>query len=174
MTDGARTDAGAGRRNPHVEATAAAQLFLWAEHAAYLTLGAVLVLASLLAIVSAVLALWEAALHWGASEELIRTIDRMLFVLMMLEILHTVRVSVRSGTLAAEPFLIVGLIASIRRVLVITLSSSEATHPGAWTPEIREQFMATMLELGVLALLIVAFVVAIFMLRRRRIPADEV
>ena len=49
-----------------------------------------------------------------------------LFVLMLVEILHTVRVSIRSGNLNAEPFLIVGLIASIRRVLVITLQSSNA------------------------------------------------
>ena len=40
---------------------------------------------------------------------------------MVIEILHTVRVSFTEGALVSEPFLVVGLIASIRRVLVITL-----------------------------------------------------
>ena len=51
---------------------------------------------------------------------------------MVVEVMHTVRVSFRSGTLVCEPFLIVGLIASIRRVLVITLETSQAQQPGKW------------------------------------------
>ena len=43
---------------------------------------------------------------------------------MLVEILHTVRISIRSHILVTEPFLIVGLIASIRRILVITLEVS--------------------------------------------------
>jgi len=110
-----------------------------------------------------------AARAWGGAEQIVITIDRLLFVLMLLEILHTVRVSVRDGTLTPEPFLVVGLIASIRRILVITLGSSQATQPGNWTPDIREQFNASMLELGVLGLLILVMVLAIYLLRRARI-----
>jgi hypothetical protein len=40
---------------------------------------------------------------------------------MLVEILHTVRISIRSHILVTEPFLVIGLIASIRRILVITL-----------------------------------------------------
>jgi hypothetical protein len=36
---------------------------------------------------------------------------------MIVEILHTVRISLRSHILVAEPFLIVGLIAAVRRIL---------------------------------------------------------
>jgi hypothetical protein len=54
---------------------------------------------------------------------------------MVVEILHSVRVSFHSGTLVCEPFLIVGLIPSIRRGLVITLESFQVNQPGKWTPE---------------------------------------
>lgn len=37
---------------------------------------------------------------------------------MIVELLHTVRISIQSQALTMEPFLVVGLIASIRRVLV--------------------------------------------------------
>ena len=96
-----------------------------------------LVLASLLGIGSAGEALWNAAREYGKAELLVVTVDRLLFVLMIVEILHTVRVSFQSGTLVAQPFLIVGLIASIRRVLVITLETTQASGPGRWTPESR-------------------------------------
>ena len=55
-------------------------------------------------------------------------------MLMMAEILHTVHVSVRTGTLMCEPFLIVGLIACIRRVLVSTLESRRYLSPTIGIP----------------------------------------
>jgi uncharacterized membrane protein (DUF373 family) len=142
--------------------------FIQVEHFIYLAAGVLLALTAALALISAALSLWGAGRAWGAPEEIIITIDRLLFVLMLLEILHTVRVSVREGTLTPDPFLVVGLIASIRRVLVITLGSSQATHPGNWTPEIQQQFNASMLELGVLSVLIFVMVIAIYLLRRAR------
>jgi uncharacterized membrane protein (DUF373 family) len=146
----------------------AARLFIQVEHAAYLATGVLLACTAVLALVSGAISLVDAGRSWGAPDEIIVTIDRLLFVLMLLEILHTVRVSVRDGTLTPEPFLVVGLIASIRRVLVITLGSSQATHPGNWTQQIQEQFNASMLELGVLGLLILVMVFAIYLLRRGR------
>jgi hypothetical protein len=85
---------------------------------------------------------------------------------MVVEILHTVRVSFRSGTLVCEPFLVVGLIASIRRVLVITLESSQANQPGRWMPESQALLRSTMLELLVLGGLILVMVISIYLLRR--------
>ena len=51
----------------------------------------------------------------------VQVLDQLLFVLVLVEILHTVRISIRAHEILIEPFLIVGLIASIRRVLVITM-----------------------------------------------------
>jgi len=141
------------------------RLFLRVETLAYMILGVMLALTALLGIGSAGLSLWDAVLEHADTDSVVFTIDRLLFVLMVVEILHTVRVSFRSGTLVCEPFLIVGLIASIRRVLVITLESSQASKPGNWTPDIEAQFNGTMLELGVLAGLILVMVISIFVLR---------
>jgi len=141
------------------------------EIAAYIVLGALLAVTAVMGIFGAASALWAALLLHADLDALVVAIDRMLFVLMVVEILHTVGVSFRSGALVAEPFLIVGLIASIRRVLVITLESSQASQPGKWTPETQEQLYATMLELGVLGLLILVMVLSIYLLRRNR-PAE--
>jgi uncharacterized membrane protein (DUF373 family) len=135
------------------------------EFFAYIVLGLLLALTALLGIASAGVSLWGAVLEHGDANSLVVTIDRLLFVLMVVEILHTVRVSFRSGTLVCEPFLVVGLIASIRRVLVITLESSQVSQPSNWTPESQGLFNSTMLELGVLGGLILVMVISIYMLR---------
>ena len=140
-------------------------VLLKVEVLASMVLGLLLALTALLGIAGAAVALWEAVLQRGEMESLVAAIDRVLFMLMVVEILHTVRVSFRSGTLVCEPFLIVGLIASIRRVLVITLEASRANQPGKWTPETQQMLNGTMVELGVLAGLILVMVVSIYILR---------
>jgi hypothetical protein len=86
---------------------------------------------------------------------------------MLVEILHTVRISIRSHVLVTEPFLVVGLIASIRRILVITLEAATLTKEGAWTSEHASNiFHSSMVELGLLGLLVLVFVVSITLLRR--------
>ncbi len=86
------------------------------EHGIYVVLGVVLSFTALMALVLAIDTLWDGVVRRAGGEAMLVIIDRLLFVLMLAEILHTVRVSITSGTLNCEPFLIVGLIASIRRV----------------------------------------------------------
>jgi uncharacterized membrane protein (DUF373 family) len=140
--------------------------FLGVETLAYIVLGALLAFAAALGIINACIALFGAARDFQDLERLVEATDELLFVLMLVEILHTVRVSFRAGVLAAEPFLIVGLIASIRRVLVITLQSSRMSGPGAWTPQTQQMLNGSLMELAVLSGLILIMVVSIFILRR--------
>jgi hypothetical protein len=84
---------------------------------------------------------------------------------MVVEILYTVQVSLREHTLAPEPFLVVGLIAGIRRILVLTAEFSEMVEEGGDT------FRNAMLELGLLTVLVLALVGALAMLRRRVTPS---
>jgi uncharacterized membrane protein (DUF373 family) len=153
--------------------TMAARAFLRVEVLAYLLLGVMLALVVLFGLVGAGTSLVTAAYDYGAPKSLVVTIDRLLLVLMVVEILHTVRASFRSGSLVGEPFLVVGLIASIRRMLVITLESSQAKEPGSWTPAAQSLFNATMIELGVLAGLILVLVVSIAILRRSEPAAPD-
>lgn len=46
-------------------------------------------------------------------------LDQILLVLILVEIVHTVVLSLRAHRLAAQPFIVVGLVAVIRRILVL-------------------------------------------------------
>lgn len=147
-------------------------VFLTVEHGIMMALGVVLSLTALLALGGALMQMWEGLLASSGAKGLLLVVDRLLFVLMVVEILHTVRVSIRSGALTCEPFLIVGLIASIRRVLVITLETSQNMPGKTVDPGHENVFQAAMIELGVLGGLILVMVLSIYLLRQSRVRAD--
>lgn len=51
-------------------------------------------------------------------------IDRMMMAIMIIEILETLRISVKSKTAQCRPFLMVGIIAATRQILLITLQAN--------------------------------------------------
>ena len=153
---------------PHRAVRLSSDAFEAVEHVVYIALAVLLSLTGLLALGSAGLALLGAMEDWSGVEPILRVIERLLFALMLIEILHTVRASIRSGALTPEPFLVVGLIATIRRMLIITLESSQQTQAAHWTPESESLFRAAMTELAVLGGLILVLVVSIHLLRRQR------
>jgi hypothetical protein len=69
--------------------------------------------------------------------------------------------------------LVVGLIASIRRILVITLEAATLTKEGKWTAEGATIFHASMIELGLLGLLVFVLVYSITLLRRSPVKSEE-
>ncbi|SHI16682.1 phosphate-starvation-inducible PsiE family protein [Bradyrhizobium erythrophlei] len=144
------------------------ELFLHIELVVYVALGVLLSVTALLTLGSAALLLLEGIRDWSGTRAVFVIVDRLMFVLMLIEILHTVRGSVRSGTLTPEPFLIIGLIASIRNVIVITLKSSGVTSDGLAPVEGEMLFRSSIVELAVLGALILIFVVSIHLLRRGR------
>jgi hypothetical protein len=144
------------------------ELFLRIELVVYIALGMLLSVTALLVLGSTALLLWEGIRDWSGTRAIFLIVDRLMFVLMLVEILHTVRGSVRTGALTPEPFLIVGLIASIRNVLVITLKSSGVTSENHASIEGEVLFRSSIVELGVLGALILIFVVSIYLLRRGR------
>jgi hypothetical protein len=127
------------------------------------------------AIAYAAVTLWRGVVHWTIATETLRVLDQLLVVLMLVEILHTIRISIRSQILfAAEPFLVVGLIASIRRVLIISLELTNLTREGKWpTDGSSSIFHASMIELGLLVILIPVLVFSITLLRRRAPVSKE-
>jgi Phosphate-starvation-inducible E family len=110
--------------------------------------------------------LWDGIAHWTIATQTLVVLDQLLVVLMLVEILHTVRISIHSHILVTEPFLVVGLIASIRRILVITLEAATLTKGGSWSAEGASIFRASMYELGLLGFLILVLVTSIALLRR--------
>ena len=149
------------------------RVFTGVESVAYLILGALLVLAVVRGLFDAALQLLDTLQMRSETAALVLSIDRLLLVLMLVEILHTVGVSFRSHSLTAEPFLVVGLIASIRRMLVVTLESSQISGAGRSSAEGQAILHATMTELLVLGALILIMVISIVLLRRTRKSAPS-
>ena len=94
----------------------------------------------------------------------VHVLDETLLVFVVVELLHTVRVTLRDHALAAEPFLIVGLIAGVRRILILT-ASSDTVHSGP-------DFVVYWVQLLLLIVLVVAMVVALFIWHRMPSEAD--
>src|ERR1700686_1372496 len=152
--------------------------YLGMAEVAILTILAVLIsLTALATIARSGKLLWDTWHQWMVVTDtalVLRVLDQLLVVLMLVEILHTVRISIRSHTLVTEPFLVVGLIASIRRMLVITLEAAALTKEGKWTtPEGATIFRASMIELGLLGVLIFVLVYSITLLRRSPEKSEE-
>jgi hypothetical protein len=138
----------------------------------YIAVGALLAAGAAGGVLQAGALLWRSGMGKALSDYgvAVLVLDQLLLVLMLIELLHTVRISVRSEELIMEPFLIVGLIASIRRVLVITMQAAmtEQGQPQG-TGAASVAFRNTMVELGILGFLILVFVFAIYLLRRSSI-----
>src|ERR1700675_1237525 len=115
-----------------------------AEVVIYTVLAVLLFITALATIANAGKMLWDGLGHWTIATETLRVLDQLLVVLMLVEILHTVRISIHSHFLVTEPFLVVGLIASIRRILVITLEAATLTKGGTWSTEGVSIFRANM------------------------------
>ncbi|MGD0544942.1 MAG: phosphate-starvation-inducible PsiE family protein [Candidatus Acidiferrales bacterium] len=137
-----------------------------AEVLIYTVLALLIFITALGSIASAGKLLWDGFAHWSIASQTLAVLDQLLLVLMLVEILHTVRISIHSHVLVTEPFLIVALIASIRRILVITLEAASLTKGGIWSADGASIFKASMGELGLLGFLILALVVSIAILRR--------
>jgi Phosphate-starvation-inducible E family len=144
-----------------------------AEVVIYTVLAVLLVITALATIANAGKMMWDGLGHWTIAAQTLLVLDQLLVVLMLVEILHTVRISIRSHYLITEPFLVVGLIASIRRILVITLEAATLTKERTWSAEAASIFRASMIELALLGLLILILVFSITLLRRYAPPPKD-
>jgi len=142
--------------------------FTHVEDVLYVALGVLLAAGALVLLADATLTFVANLIAGTLPGRMISLLDRVLLVLMFAEILYTVQVSFREHALVPEPFLVVGLIAAIRRVLVITAEFADVKDAGS------AQFRATMVELGLLTVLSLVLVVSLVLLRRRpEMPAAE-
>jgi uncharacterized membrane protein (DUF373 family) len=142
------------------------------ETVIYAVLGILLAATAVLAIVGSLHLFANGIRDFTGTAAIFLLIDRLLLVLMLVELLHTVRISIRSHALVVEPFLIIGLIAIIRRTLVLTLQAEGFTQDTQWTSDVESHFRASMIEAGVLALLIAVLVASIYVIRKTRSEAE--
>ena len=86
-------------------------------------------------------------------------LDRILLLLIIAELLYTLQLVIARGEIATEPFLFIGIIAVIRRVVVITAEVEKLPLGG-------RALTNFLLELAVLAVLALAFGIVVYLLRR--------
>jgi len=133
-----------------------------AEHHIYLIAGYILVFAAAGLLITALL---DMAHEIGRGEyvlAMVHLLDRVLLALMLAEIIYTVGRIARTQQLETTPFLIVAIIAAVRRMLIITAESTENLN--LHNPE----FQAALAELGLLAIMIFLLAWSMRMLNERR------
>ena len=93
----------------------------------------------------------------GLSSLILNLLDGLLLVFIITEIIHTIRVVIDEKILVSEPFLVVGIVAAIRRLVVVSAEAKDLFGKPA--------FGDAMLEIGVLTGTVLALGATIFMLR---------
>ena len=91
------------------------------------------------------------------SKLILDLLDGLLLVFIITEIIHTIRAVIDEKVLVSEPFLVVGIVAAIRRLIVVGAEAKDLLG----TPE----FGDAMLEIGLLTGAITLLGLTIFMLR---------
>ena len=137
----------------------------WIEDVLYVVIAVVLALcAAALVVVVAKLVpdLFRSTDQTGVLEVL----DAVLLVFIVVELLFAVRTTVARRELVAEPFLVVGIIASIKEIVVLSVRAAEAAGKGA-------KFTDEVTLIGVLGVLVLLLALAAYLLRRKEREPDE-
>ncbi len=90
-------------------------------------------------------------------EAILGLLDGLILVFIVTELLHTLRAVISDGVLTTEPFLVVGIVAIIRRLIVISAEASGVVG--------ESKFDDLMLEMGVLVGATLVLGVVIYLLR---------
>lgn len=135
--------------------------FALAEDTLYVGLGLLLIAIAFTLLITEIVYFAQYVSTWTLAENVVFLLDRILLIIIFVEVLYTVQVSFRQHILRPEPFLVVGLIAVTRRVLVLTAEMSKLAK------ETQSEFYNAMIELGLLTILIIALVVCLRMLRQQ-------
>jgi uncharacterized membrane protein (DUF373 family) len=114
-----------------------------------LIVGVLLVLLAAVVLVLGVVEFFLDVTHGPVEDAAVNLLNRVLLVLILVEIMHTVVLSLRAHHLVTQPLLAVGLVAVIRKILFVL--SSEAT---ASTPEL--SLLIVMIAVFVGALILVS------------------
>lgn len=97
-----------------------ARVFTIVEDVVYIGLGLLLAGCSLALLVGGIIIFGQNLMAGSITTNIVALLDRVLLILLVVELLYTVQVSFREHALMPEPFLLIGLIAGIRRVLLLT------------------------------------------------------
>jgi uncharacterized membrane protein (DUF373 family) len=101
-----------------------------------------------------------------ASTVMIEILDGLLLIFIFVELLYAVRSCLRSHEIVAEPFLIVGILAGIKEIVVLSVEAATLLDKGP-------DFSRAVVEIGVLGGVVLVLALAAFVLRERRRDTDD-
>jgi uncharacterized membrane protein (DUF373 family) len=96
-----------------------------------------------------------------ASTVMVEILDGLLLIFIFVELLYAVRSCLRSHEIVAEPFLIVGILAGIKEIVVLSVEAATLLDKGP-------DFARAVVEIGVLGGVVLVLALAAFVLRERR------
>jgi uncharacterized membrane protein (DUF373 family) len=133
------------------------KIFGWAEDFFYVAVALALVVAGLVLFGYAVYDFVVKMTKDPLPSLILGLLDTLLLVFIITEIIHTIRVVIDEKILISEPFLVVGIVAAIRRLVVVSAEAKDLFG--------KPQFGDAMVEIGVLTAAVVALGFTIFLLR---------
>lgn len=95
------------------------------------------------------------------------TLDTLLLVFILVELLSATRETMNERKIVAEPFLLVGIIASIKEVVVLGIGAKEDVGKDT------QAFESAMLGIGTITALLLVLSVAILLVRRKEREPEE-
>jgi uncharacterized membrane protein (DUF373 family) len=134
-----------------------AGLFRSIENVFYIGVASILAVAGVALFGNAIYSFLSNIEGGSFQSDILLLLDGMLLVFIVTELIHTISAVLRENVLLTEPFLIVGIVAAIRRLIVISAEAKSLLG----TPE----FADAMIEMGVLTGAVVALALAIWLLR---------
>jgi uncharacterized membrane protein (DUF373 family) len=141
-------------------------LLAGAEDVVYLGIAAVLLVASGVLLVVAVDELLDVLDGLGA-DPIVEVLDTLLLLFIFVELLSAVRATLATRGLVAEPFLLVGIIASIKEIVVLSVKAAEDIGTGA-------TFSDQLWEIAVLGVVVLLLGVTAWLLRiKEREPQED-
>lgn len=137
-----------------------------AENAVYALVGTLLAVGALIVLGTVGYHLVQ-DLGNGTEEAITKALDGMLLVFILLELLAAVRATMTEKKLVAEPFLVAGIIAAIKEIIIVALEAKDGRGaPGS-------MFEDAMTEMGVLGGIVLLLAVAMYLVRRKEREPEE-
>lgn len=121
-----------------------------------------LVVAATFTLVGTVVDLIEGSDSRAITDAGVFLLDRVLLLFIITELLYTLRLVDRRGRILVEPFLFIGLIAVVRRILVVTAETDLKQGRAALTD--------FLIQIGALGALALVLALAIYLLRGSSAP----